>query len=186
MFCPQCGQQQVTGVVRFCSRCGFPMDGVIQLLGTGGIVPAYRSSDEPVPASPRRKGVKQGALLFLAGIVLVPILGMLASFASGSTFLEILAGLAAILCFIGGPLRMLYAAVFEEGAPKPVHHYGPPIPMHVPQQFAPHAQAPALPPPPARAVGGWRRRPNTAELVNPPSVTENTTRLLDKEDRSDR
>ena len=185
MFCPQCGQQQVAGAVRFCSRCGFPMDGVIQLLGTGGIVPAYRTSDEPVPISPRRKGVKQGTLLLLSGIVLVPILGMFASFAGG-TFLEILAGLAAILCFIGGPLRMLYAALFEEGAPKPVRHYGPPIPMHVPQQFTPHAQMGALPPPPARSAGGWRRRPNTAELVNPPSVTENTTRLLEKEDRSDR
>ena len=185
MFCPQCGQQQVTGVVRFCSRCGFPMDGVIQLLGTGGIVPADRASDEPVPVSPRRKGVKQGTVLLLSGLVLVPILGMLASFAQGSTFLEILAGLAAIICFIGGPLRMLYAGLFEEGAPKP-RHYGPPVPMQVPQQFAPHPQAHALPPQPARSPGAWRRRPNTAELANPPSVTENTTRLLEKEDRTDR
>jgi hypothetical protein len=187
MFCPQCGQQQVTGVVRFCSRCGFPMDGVIQLLGTGGIVPAYRASDEPVQASPRKKGVKQGALLLLSGIVLVPILGMFASY-SGGRFIEILAALAAIICFIGGPIRMLFAAVFEEGAPRPVRPYGPPVPMHAPQpqQFAPHGQHQALPPPPARSPGAWRRRPNTAELVNPPSVTENTTRLLDKEDRTDR
>jgi len=185
MFCPQCGQQQVTGVVRFCSRCGFPMDGVIQLLGSGGMVPAYRTSDEPVPVSPRRKGVKQGAMLLLAGVVLVPILGMLASFSS-ATFPQILAGLAAIICFIGGPIRMLYAALFEEGAPSPIRQYGPPIPMHAPQQFTPHAQAPALPPQPARSPGAWRRRPNTAELVNPPSVTENTTRLLEKEDRTDR
>jgi hypothetical protein len=182
MFCPQCGQQQVTGVVRFCSRCGFPLDGVIQLLGNGGMLPAYRASDEPVQISPRRKGVKQGGLLFLSGILIVPILALFASY--GSTFLEILAGLAAIICFIGGPLRMIYAAIFEEGAPKPA--YGPPMPMHAPQQFAAHAQHPALPPPPARPQGSWRPRPNTAELVNPPSVTENTTRLLDKEDRTDR
>ncbi len=186
MFCPQCGQQQVTGVIRFCSRCGFPMDGVIQLLGSGGIMPVYRTPDEPGQMSPRKKGVKQGGLLLLSGALVVPILGMFASFANGSTFLEILAALAAIICFIGGPLRMLYAAVFEEGAPKPVHQYGPPIPMHVPQQFGSHGHAPALPPQPARSHGAWRRRPNTAELVNPPSVTENTTRLLDKEDGSDR
>ena len=185
MFCPQCGQQQVAGVVRFCSRCGFPMDGVIQLLGTGGMLPAYRTtSDEPVPVSPRKRGVKQGALLLLVGVVLVPILGMLASFSS-ATFPQILAGLAAIICFIGGPIRMLYAGLFEEGAPSPIRQYGPPIPMHVPQQFTPHAQPPALPPQPARSPGAWRRRPNTAELVNPPSVTENTTRLLEKEDRVD-
>jgi hypothetical protein len=187
MFCPQCGQQQASGVVRFCSRCGFPLDGVIQLLANGGMVPIYRASDEPVQISPRKKGVKQGGLLILSGALIVPILAMFDSFAhGGSAFLQILAALAAIICFIGGPLRMLYAGLFEEGAPKLVRSYGPPVPMHVPQQFGPHGQAPALPPPPARAPNSWRPRPNTAELANPPSVTENTTRLLEKEDRTDR
>jgi hypothetical protein len=185
MFCPQCGQQQVTGVIRFCSRCGFPLDGVIQLLSTGGALPAYRSADEPVQISPRRKGVKQGVLLFLLGVLIVPILGMFASFSS-AMFPQMLAILAAIICFVGGPLRMFYAAVFEEGAPKPIRPYGAPIPMHVPQQFMPQGQNPALPPPPARQPPSWRTRPTTAELANPPSVTENTTRLLDKEDRTDR
>ncbi len=190
MFCPQCGQQQVTGVIRYCSRCGFPLDGVIHLLGNGGMLPVYRASDEPVPISPRRKGVKQGGLLLLSGAVIVPILAMFASFGN-STFLEILAALAAIICFVGGPLRMLYAAVFEEPAPKPIRAYGPPahMPAHVsshmytPQQFSPPPNH-ALPPPPARSPSSWRPRPNTAELANPPSVTENTTRLLEKEDRN--
>ena len=108
MFCPQCGQQQVNGVIRFCSRCGFPLDGVIQLLTSGGMLPVYHTPDEPRPISPRRRGVKQGGVLLLSGILIVSILGMFASF-SNSTFLEILAALAAIICFIGGPLRMLYA-----------------------------------------------------------------------------
>jgi hypothetical protein len=183
MFCPQCGQQQVTGVVRFCSRCGFPLDGVIHLLSNGGMIPSYqRDSDGPVKDSPRRRGVKQGGVLILSGAVLVPILAMFASF-SNATFIEMLAALAAIICFIGGPLRMLYAAVFEEGAPQRGRIYGPHVAMHAPQQFAPHVQTPALSPPPARQPVNWRR-PNTAELANPPSVTENTTRLLDKEDRT--
>src|SRR5215213_716057 len=185
MFCPQCGQQQVTGVIRFCSRCGFPLDGVLQLLSNGGNLPVYRTPDEPVPISPRRKGVKQGGLLLLSGAVIVPILAMFASF-SNFVLPQMLAALAAIICFVGGPLRMLYAGLFEEGAPKPVRMYGP-APMHMPQQFAPHAQHNALPPPPVRPQQpAWRARPNTAELVNPPSVTENTTRLLEKEDRTER
>ena len=186
MFCPQCGQQQVTGVIRFCSRCGFPLDGVIQLLSSGGALPAYRSADEPVEVSPRRKGVKQGMLLFLLGVLIVPILGMFASFSS-AVFPQMLAILAALICFVGGPLRMFYAAVFEEGAPRPMRTFGPPMPMHVPQQFIPQGHNPALPPPPpVRQPPSWRTRPTTAELANPPSVTENTTRLLEKEDRTDR
>src|SRR5262245_12940979 len=131
MFCPQCGQQQASGMIRFCSRCGFPLDGVIQLLGNGGMLPVYRNPEEPVPVSPRRKGVKQGGLLFLSGAVIVPLLGVMASY-SGSGFLEVLTAFAAILCFVGGPLRMLYAAIFEEPAPKPVLSYAPP-PMGAPR-----------------------------------------------------
>jgi hypothetical protein len=185
MYCPQCGQQQVSGTVRFCSRCGFPMDGVIQLLGTGGMLPVYRSHDEPVQISPRRKGVKQGGVLLLSGILIVPILGLFASF-SNAAFPQILAALAAIICFIGGPLRMVFAALFEEGAPRPMQMYGPP-PLAMQQQFGPpprqHTALP--PPPPVHTPANWRR-PNTAELADRTSVTENTTRLLDKEDRTDR
>jgi hypothetical protein len=122
-------------------------------------------------------------MLLLFGAVLVPLLGVMASFGE-SRFLEVLLAFAAIICFIGGPLRMLYAAVFEEGAPSPMRMYGPPVAK--PQFGPPPMQHQALPPPPARSASGWRSRPNTAELVNPPSVTENTTRLLEKEDRTDR
>ena len=185
MYCPQCGQQQASGIVRFCSRCGFPLDGVIQLLGNGGLVPVYQTSpEESGPPSPRRKGVRQGGMLFLSGAVIVPILGVFASF-SDAAFPQILAALAAIICFIGGPFRMLFAALFEEGAPRRVMTYGPP-PVPTQQQFGPPRQNVALPPPPARSPSSWRR-PNTAELAGPPtSVTENTTRLLDKEDHTDR
>lgn len=187
MFCPQCGQQQVTGVIRFCSRCGFPLDGVIQLLGNGGMLPTYRASDEPAPISPRRRGVKQGGVLLLSGALIVPILAMFASYIN-APFLEILLALAAIVCFVGGPLRMLYAALFEEPAPNPFRpSHGPPAQqMYAPQQYVPPAPNHALPPPSARSAGSWRPRPTTAELANPPSVTENTTRLLEKEDRKER
>jgi hypothetical protein len=184
MFCPQCGQQQVSGIVRFCSRCGFPLDGVIQLLGTGGILPVYRNPDDPVQISPRRKGVKQGGILLLTGAVLVPILGVMSSF-SNSAFLEILTAFAAIICFLGGPLRMLYAAVFEEGAPNPFHQARAYVPSPAPpHQFNARVPQSALPPQSTQPPP-WRARPITAELTNPPSVTENTTRLLERDERKD-
>ena len=184
MYCPQCGQQQAPGVVRFCSRCGFPLDGVIQLLGTGGILPVYRDPAQPKEMSPRKKGVRQGVMLLLLGAIIVPILGVFASY--GWRFPEILAALTAIICFLGGPLRMLFAAIFEEGAPSPTLHGARPYvspPVATPQ-FVPPVHKPSLPPPPAQSAQGWHGRPITAELTGPPSVTENTTRLLDKDDRS--
>ncbi len=180
MFCPKCGQQQAPASVRFCSRCGFPLDGVLQLLGSGGILPIYSEPEGPKEMSPRKKGVRQGGMLLLLGIVLVPVLGVLASY-SNSSFPEILTALAALICFLGGPLRMLYAAVFEEGAPNP-YRARPFVqaPMPAPQ-FNPQVHNAALPPASAQPGLGWRQRPVTAELANRPSVTEGTTRLLDKE-----
>jgi hypothetical protein len=90
--------------------------------------------------------------------------------------------LAAVLCFIGGSLRMLYAAIFEEGAPArsfaPMPYASPPS---FPAPIAP-ARVSALPPPAANPATGWRQRPHTAEILQPPSVTDGTTRLLEKSD----
>jgi hypothetical protein len=177
MYCPHCGQQQVTEVVRFCSRCGFPLDGVIYLLHNGGMLPA--GLEGPTEISPRRRGVRQGGILLLVGAVLVPILGVFNAF-SGGMFIEILTAIAAIICFLGGPLRMIYAGLFEEGAPRRI---GPSYaPRATPLPSFPARNVGALPPPKANPTDNWRRHPTTGELAQPPSVTENTTRLLDKEE----
>jgi len=77
---------------------------------------------------------------------------------------------------------MLYAAVFEEGAPNPYRGPRPYVPAQVPpRQFNHHVQPPGLPPQSVQSPA-WRSRPITAELATPPSVTENTTRLLDRDE----
>ncbi len=184
MYCPQCGQLQVSDNLRFCSRCGFPLEGVIYLLGSGGMLPYYQGDIENKGMSAKRKGVRQGAILFLAGIVVVPLLGVISSFIHGPNILDILMGMAAVIFFLGGIMRMLFAAIFEEGAKRPANvipPYGAPIParLSTPGQ-------PGLPPAPANPAGVWRPRPDTGEIRQPSSVTENTTRLLDKDERHSR
>src|SRR6266446_6660027 len=142
MFCLRCGQQQVTDALRFCSRCGFPMEGAMILLANRGLLPHYPVPEGEQKISPRRRGVKQGALLMLIGAVLVPLMGVFSAFAPGRIELmfEFFAALSAILCFVGGPLRMLFAALFEEGAPA--------------RQFVTSSTyaPPAIPPPPVRVT----------------------------------
>lgn len=166
--------------MRFCSRCGFPMEGAMVLLAHGGTLPHYQPPQGEKTVSPRRKGVKQGVLLMLIGAVLVPLLGVFVSFAPQrlDVMFEFFAALSAILCFVGGPLRMLFAAVFEEGAPTsqfvaPPFYAQPAIP---PQP----ARVSALPPAAINPAASWGQRPQTAEILQPPSVTDHTTRLLDK------
>ena len=184
MYCPSCGQQQAPGEVRFCPRCGFPQYGVMALLNAQGQWPG---ADAPPSISPRKRGVKQGAMMLFLGIVLTPLLGVL-------TQTEEVAGVTAIIFILGGFLRMLFAAIFEEGKnPVPVMNnvlpaYAPPHSQHT---FA-HTPTPqaALPPPTPQAgipTNLWRAQHSTQEIVpappSPPShsVTEHTTRMLARE-----
>ena len=179
MFCPRCGQQQISETLRFCSRCGFPLEGALILLEHGGLLPRYEPEGEK-KISPRRKGVKQGGALMIIGAVLVPILGVMSGFAPGNleNVFAFFAAVAAIICFVGGPLRMVYAACFEEGAPAP--QFGRPV-SYGPQAITPPAaRLSALPQGTVNPSTGWRARPDTAEIVQPSSVTDHTTRLLEK------
>ena len=168
--------------MRFCARCGFPMEGTMHLLASGGLIPQYASNAEEKVSSPRRRGVKQGATMFLLAILLVPVFGVFATFAPGrlGNAFEFFAILSAIIGFLGGALRMLFAGIFEEGAP-PRSQFMMSNPYAPPVIAAPHARM-SLPPAAVNTAPAWRQRPQTAEIQQPPSVTDNTTRLLDKKE----
>ena len=181
MYCPQCGQQQVSDVTRFCSRCGFLLDGVATVLATGGTLPVRPIAPGYRQLSPRSKGVRQGALLMLSTILLVPLVGIM-----GVVVLNLnpaIVGITAVTCFLGGLLRIFYALLMEEAvAPMNLEAVVTYPPAGTPQ-FARPTSNTALPPGSVNAAPSWRPRPNTAEIYQPPSVTENTTRLLDKDEK---
>lgn len=156
----------------------------MHLLAHGGMLPIYQPPTGEKTMSPRRKGVKQGATLLLIGAIIVPIFGVMSGFAPGrlENVFAFFAAISALICFLGGPLRMLYAGIFEEAAP-PNYHFTP-APNYAPTQI-PQARVSALPPATMNPVPSWRQRPQTAEIVAPPSVTDSTTKLLDKEPKSE-
>lgn len=184
MYCPRCGQHQPTDSMRFCSRCGFAMEGTMHLLAHNGMLPVYSQLAGEKTISPRRKGVKQGAMLMLLGAILVPILGIMTAWAPGrlENLFEFFVALSAVICFVGGPLRMLFAAIFEEGAPS--MHYTPQMNYNMPVAV-PAVKVTALPPAAVNPASQWRQRPDTGELQAPTSVTDSTTKLLDREPRRD-
>src|SRR5215207_4009008 len=177
MFCPQCGQQQVSDAARFCSRCGFQLAAVSGLLATGGRGAAPEPAFEAVPAppSPKRKGVQLGGKLMLTGMFLGPALAALSEIVGSPEEIALLG----VIVFMAGLFRLLYALLFEDG---PYRRQLQRQPAYVPQpQFGPPREVSALPPPqsqPARAYAP--PRPDTAELAYRPSVTEGTTRLLER------
>jgi hypothetical protein len=182
MFCPQCGLRQSSNEARFCSSCGFQLYVVTELLKTGGQL--TRRPPAPGQMSPRSRGLRQGAMMMLSALVLVPVTAIL-----GVALLNLpgeLVGAVAVICFMGGFLRMMYALLFESTeAPEPANaapqHYVPPA--SVPNYLGtPHAPA-SLPPQQGVPVNTYRAPPrfDTGELMPPSSVTDHTTRLLDRQ-----
>lgn len=198
MYCPHCGQQQLSNETRFCSRCGMPLHAVAQLLANNGTLDGLipQTSADNIPPrrlSPRQKGLRQAAMLFFIGVLLTPILGVLSEAIDS---LELLVALCAIVCFVGALVRLMYALLFEERYPaspiKQDHALN--LPAARPASFVPgpgDRAAPAYLPPSQQSQqifsvvdvqrqkqpGASRR--DTDELASPPpSVTENTTRLL--------
>jgi zinc-ribbon domain len=180
MFCPECGQQQVSDEVRFCSRCGFQLAGVTGLLATRGALPVGAAMAVPAAETPKRKGVRQGAKVLLFGIFLMPVFGILGGVFGGHNGDE--AAIVGLIVVLAGFLRMIYAALFEDG------------PYRKQPMLAPHYVPPAAPPlaaqargaelPPAHGVtaqGYASPRTNTAEISFRPSVTEHDTQLLDEQ-----
>src|SRR5688572_12825299 len=73
MYCPNCGQQQISEEMRFCSRCGLSFTGLAEWLA-GDSVPVQPTQKKPIaPDSPRRKGIRRAAKLMFFSGVLFPI-----------------------------------------------------------------------------------------------------------------
>lgn len=189
MFCPSCGQRQVSNEARFCPACGFPLEVVSGLLAGGGRLhwrpPQQQAGLQEL--SPRQKGIRQGAMIMLTTLLIVPLLAI---FGVGLlNFPGEIVALAAVGLPVGGFLRIIYALLYESNAPQ--LSAAPPQPAYTPPPTIPNylgtppPQSHTLPPRQAMPIPTHARpqRYNTGELIEPPraSVTDHTTRLLDKQ-----
>lgn len=182
IYCPRCGQEQVNNETRFCSRCGFLMVAVGDLVTNNGSIPEKYVLAKSGKNTPRKRGIKRGVMLFLSGVLIVPLMAII--FAGIFETDGFIVAIAALLTFVGGILRMIYAALFEsnESDEKSLEANV----METSRAFLNKKQtANALPPQqsiPASAyvpptAGQWR---DTNDL-QPSSVTDHTTKLLEQD-----
>ena len=170
MFCPKCNQQQASDEMRFCSRCGFPLSVVAELLAHNGVLAKVSGEIKEGQLSPRRIGVQKGVSLIFASLVVGFVAALLSVFVIGMP--EFFIPMTAGVFFLSGILRIAYACMFEPGAQ---------IEDQSPDQTRVGASefGYALPPAPTRSALGTRVV-STAEIAAPSSVTEHTTKLLDQ------
>ena len=173
MHCPQCGQQ-VLDEVRFCKGCGFALGAVRELLATGGVSPTETDTKKSRP-SPRRRAVRQGAILLFIAMCLLPL-----STVIGDGWGEMIP----LIFVMAGLMRMLYARIFLEGAPSHARHRA--LTQASANQIE-GASTVALPPAQGVPVsdfqgsrGVTKEMIEAKEMIEVPSVTEHTTELLNK------
>jgi hypothetical protein len=169
MYCPKCSQQQASDDVRFCSRCGFPLGPVAQMLA-GGEVVIVRDTEprRRLSLRYRHQGSRIGAKMLFFSMVLVPVAIALSVIFDAPGPL-----LIPFTLFLAGLAQVLYVRIFGESA----------LPGKRPQPAIHGANERRFesPLPPAAPMPMIDSRPtNTSEIVQPPSVTERTTTLLEK------
>jgi hypothetical protein len=171
MYCPQCSQEQVAEQMRFCSRCGFPLTIVSQLVANSGALPGF-DPEKKVQLSPRQRGARKGVLMLIISAVLVPIVTLMTE-TKGDFFVLFL---PVVMVFVYGLARLLYAYLLEQGTP-------PRNESSLPAKTKKVAglTASALPTGQNIPITNWRQPVNTSEMAQPASVTDNTTKLLNDE-----
>ena len=166
MFCPKCGQQQISDDRKFCSRCGLPFGGLAIWVASNGPTEAQFAS-----TSPRRKGIRRGAKLLFLSAVLFPL------FLGFSLLVDEPVPLfVPIAIFFAGISIMLYSRIFGEEVNTPTNY-----PVQQTRLGSPVVNN-ALPAAPSFPIDSMTHKGRTAEIVHRPSVTEHTTKLLDKEE----
>jgi hypothetical protein len=184
MHCPQCGQHQISDEMKFCSRCGFGLGIVSELLVTGGTLPERETESLAARFGGRKRGKRLGLLLMLTAMLLAIIGGIINDSLVHGQNAPGLAGklllfLPAIVIGVAGFARFFYALLLETNIPSSI---SPSLAQNATTKSVlktgDYAGLPPSPGAPASSFGG--KRGDTREMVNVPSVTENTTKLLDQ------
>ena len=182
MHCPRCGQQQVSDQTKFCSRCGFQLGLVSELLHHGGFLPQLSELNKGKGGLfTKKNGVIFSALWFIFWVMM-----MSSFFAIAGE--EDAAGVSAVFGVFTTMMFLIISLAALKPTPKKTHE----LPAHLvapPPSLYGNAGMNVLPPQQSQPAssymapeGSWRT-PDTGELSKRPgSVTEGTTKLLQKDE----
>jgi hypothetical protein len=167
MFCPKCGQEQMSEVLNFCSRCGFQLTEVTSLLARGG-APAEAQRN-----TPRDKLRRRGLRLLMAALASF-VVALLSAANEADAGVAIFGFLTVASFFIASCLLISsWIKARKRGRSQPAAVGQPTGRMEA-------TYVGALPPA-SEPVAMPRARFEQGELAQHPSVTEHTTRQLEHE-----
>ena len=168
MYCPNCGQQQVSEEMRFCSRCGLALSGLAEWMAGGMLV---RRAEETRLLSPsrRRKMIRRAAKLMFFSAALFPLFVVISIAVDEPGPIAVPA-----ILFFASLMWMVYSRLFIDDTAPMLN------PTAQQSAFGPMPTRASLTPPTNISDFG-RQQVRTNELAQAPSVTEHTTKLLDQD-----
>ncbi|MDX6713125.1 MAG: hypothetical protein QOH96_4141 [Blastocatellia bacterium] len=172
MYCPKCGQQQPSSDVRFCNRCGLGLTQLsLWLEHADKLIELPEVAPSQVPKK-RRKRMRQGAKLMFLSAVLFPFAMMLGVIFDSPGPLVI-----PFTVFLAGLSWTLYSRLFIEDLPQEESSS-----KVIGSRENRVLSAGGFP---GGGINWSSGRVHTAEIAQPPSVTERTTVLLEKDRQSE-
>ncbi len=183
MHCPRCGQQQISNQTRFCSRCGFQLGVVAELLLHDGYLPQLAQLEKH--SWKKTLFTKKGGVLF--SVFWFILFTMFFTSIAGILDLGDLAGVFAVMGVFGSMLILIASLVALPSSKTQARVLTGDLAGPPPPNFPEANQYGELPPVQSQPAGeyfaprGDWRAPNTGDLATPGSVTDETTKLLKKE-----
>lgn len=173
MHCPRCGQEQNSGEIRFCTKCGLEMSDVKELLA-----PELRQT-KAERKSEINKATRQGMTLVFAGFISILILAILRDFV---TVPKSLFAVCVLIFIIGGAIRMSLPSLFSGNSSTESKDDLLERDLETNKLSGEHFSDNSLPEAEFRPpVNFGAKSFDTNDLVPLSSVTEDTTRELEKE-----
>lgn len=178
MFCPKCSQQQTSDEARFCSRCGFQL-GVVKALLSADEMAATGEAARLDPVQ-RIKDKTIGAFqMFLSALLMA---ALTVDMPRSSSFRIIMLTIAWLLLTLLLNIRPLVRYFFPRraaDASAPLTSSDTETDALLTRVDTSFAALPSATSIPIAKLAG--RRGDTTEVVEPPSVTERTTNLLNRQ-----
>ena len=163
MFCPKCACEINSDATKFCSKCGFTLKSIRNIVENNG--------EAQSEISQFQKAVRLGVKLLLLALILLPVFQILGGFftpddklvesSPSSSWFDFLGNAILITLTLAGIARIFYAVVFERAAKTNDSSSAQSI------KEISSRENPALPPAsaaPASDFGRWR---TTGELFEP-------------------